>query len=231
MTPDPREPPTIRPKRQPYETVIVWMRFLTAASLVLAAVAFLASEGAVRREVERQIQRDPGLREDAYYVLHQTDWVFTISFGAVAVVYLCLAVLYAVIGVFNRSTTARVTGWFLAWLGLLCCGPVSILARLIEFGTGRTLVPQDTGGRDYSAEANQMIDAATPVLVTVLDWFSVLMITAGSLLILILPTLGRRLHAPRDLCARPRPEAVRALPGCRRRRLRVGGQQVLVPGD
>ncbi|MCC3761761.1 hypothetical protein K3N28_01570 [Glycomyces sp. TRM65418] len=156
MALDLREPPTIRPKRQPAETVIVWTRFLTAAALVLAAIGFLASEGAVRQELERRVQRDPGLGEDAYYVFLQVDWVLSISFGAVAVVYLCLAVLYATIGVFHRSATARATGWFLARLGLLCCGPVSVLAGLIEFGAGRTLVPQDTGGRDYSAEADQI---------------------------------------------------------------------------
>lgn len=53
-------------------------------------------------------------------------------------------------------------------------------------GTGRSLIPKDQGGLDYRGEADELVREATPAWVTALDWLSVLLLTAGSLLFLVL---------------------------------------------
>lgn len=169
-------------------TAVMWTQHLTAVSVILAALGFLIVKETVRTEAERQILNHPGLRSDSDVVASEIGWIIRASFEAMAGFYVILALIYVALGLLNRrdDRTGRVLTWYLAGFGLFCCTPASLLSRLTAIGTGRSLIPKDQGGLDYRGEADELVREATPVWVTALDWLSVLMLTGGSLLILVL---------------------------------------------
>lgn len=172
-------------------TAVMWTQYVTAASVVLTAVGLLIVGDSVRTEAVRQIGNHPELQTDAGVVIGEIDWVVQASFGVMAVFYLIVAAFYVTLALLNRKDgeTGRILTWYLAGAGILCCAPGSLIARLTDYGAGRSMIPQDSGGLDYRSEANDFVLESTPALVTALDWLSVLLLTGGSLLILILLTI------------------------------------------
>ncbi|GAB4005985.1 hypothetical protein GCM10029992_55400 [Glycomyces albus] len=172
------------PSRARTITAVMWTQHLTAASVLLAAIGFLVVKETVHGEAEKLIQDHP----DAPVVSGEIDWAVMASFDAMAVFYVVVAALYATLALLNRKggETGRILSWYLSGFVLACCLPASLIGRLTEFGAGRSVIPQDYGGLDYRDLANDLVLRATPDWVTALDWLSVLMLTGGSLLILIL---------------------------------------------
>jgi hypothetical protein len=176
----PLEPPgqPSSPRQRPWQvTAVVWTQYLTAVALVLAAVGLLAVQASVQVEAERLMHRD--LTGDFGLAASEIDWAVQGSFGSVAVFYLILAAAYVVMAALNAKgiEAGRILSWVMSGFALACVFPAGLFTRVNhDFFAHRSLLPQDSGGMDYSNNANEWIIEATPGWVTALDWIAVLMV-------------------------------------------------------
>lgn len=169
--------PKIRPTSV---TAVVWTQFLTAALLVVTAIAMFAVQSAVKDTVTQEIQKDPALA-DAGVTASDVSGLITIMFAAIAAVYLVFAVFYLVLGLLNNrgNRPSRILSWILSGIGLLCCGMFGLIGKIGE----TTYSVNET---EYQDEMTQAVEAATPSWVNALDWVTLLMFVVGSLIIIIL---------------------------------------------
>jgi hypothetical protein len=186
---DPTSPPAPEP-RPGAVAAVVWTQALTAVVLVLTAVGFLVVKETVRGEAERLMHHD--ITGDFEIASGEIDWVVQGSFTMMAGFYVMLAAGYALLAVFNSrgAPTARLLTFIMSGAALGCCMPASLFTRLNDdFFAHRSLLPQDSGGMDYSDAANEWIVAATPQWVTLLDWLAVLLLVGGAFMLIVLLNL------------------------------------------
>jgi len=160
----------------------VWVQYLTAVALVLAAAGLLAVQGSVQVEAERLMYRD--LTGDFELASSEIDWAVQGSFGSVAVFYLLLAAAYIVPAALNGKgiQAGRVLSWVMSGFALACVCPAGMFTRVNhDVFAHRSLLLQDSGGLDYSNNANEWIIEATPDWATTLDWIAVLLVMGGAI--------------------------------------------------
>lgn len=177
---DPQFPPPFEPR--PWAaTAAVWLQCLTAVVLVSTAVSFLVVKETVRGGAERIMHHD--ITGDFGIASGEIDLVVLGGFSMMAGFFVLLAACYALLAVFNSrgAPTARLLTLIMSWAAVGCCMPASFLTRLNhDFFAHRSLMPQDSGGMDYSNGANEWVIAATPQWVNVLDWMAVMLIIGGA---------------------------------------------------
>ncbi|MFG3343296.1 hypothetical protein [Glycomyces sp. NPDC048151] len=179
-------PPPFTP-RPAAVAAVVWIQCVTAVVLVVSAVGFLVVKGTVRGEAERLMHHD--ITGDFEIASGEIAWAIEGSFTQAAVFHVVLAAVFAVLAALNAqgAGAARVLTFVMSGVVLGCCLPVGVFTRTNDdFFAHRSLLPQDSGGAEYSNEANEWITAATPQWVTALDWISVLLMAGGALAFLSL---------------------------------------------
>lgn len=176
----PQSPPPGPRPRPTSVTAVVWTQILTAALLVLTAISMFAMSGAVEEVVVEEMLNDPSMAESGL-TSDDIGTLMTLTFAAVAGVYIIFAVFYVVLALLvnKGKRPARVLSWILAGIGLLCCGVGGLIGQL---GSMTTTV----NGQEYEDEMTQAIEDATPGWLTTLEWITILMFIVGSLVIIIL---------------------------------------------
>ncbi|GAB3236145.1 hypothetical protein GCM10027447_34270 [Glycomyces halotolerans] len=164
-------------------TVAVWTQFLTAAVIVLTAIGMFAVQGAVEDEIASQLANDPAF-EGSGITADDASTLVTVTFAAVAVVYIIFAAFYVVLGLLNNrgNRPARILSWILSGIALACCGFGGLIGQV----GSTTLTVNET---EYEDQMTQAVEEATPMWVTTLEWISLLLFIVGSLLIIILLAL------------------------------------------
>ncbi|MDN3238821.1 hypothetical protein [Glycomyces tritici] len=176
----PQSPPPGPRPRPTSVTAVVWTQILTAAFLVLTAISMFAVSGAVEEIVVDEMLNDPSMAESGL-TSDDVSTLMTLSFAAVAGIYIVFAVFYVVLALLvnKGKRPARILSWILAGIGLLCCGIGGLIGQL---GSMTTTV----NGQEYEDEMTQAIEDATPGWVSAFEWITVLLFIVGSLVIIIL---------------------------------------------
>ncbi|WP_025273698.1 hypothetical protein [Haloglycomyces albus] len=164
----------------------VWIQYATAAFLVLSALAFFAVKSSVEEALQEQLPKSSdfdGMSEaKRQEVMDAIPTFMTMFFVVIAAIYIVFAVSYAILAVFNSKgkNPARILSWILSGIALLCCG----LPQMLSFA-----MPDSMTGTGENAEFDQVIteemEAQIPAWLNVIDWVSLLMLTLGSILIII----------------------------------------------
>jgi MFS family permease len=174
-------PPPSGPKTKPGSvTAVVWTQFLTAALLLVTAIAMFAVQSSVKDIVSDELLNDPAM-SDAGLTADDIGTLMTVTFAAVAGIYILFAIFYLILGLLvNKGNRAgRIMSWILSGIGLACCGIGGLIGQV---GSMTTTV----NGQEYEDEMTQAIEDATPGWVAALDWITLIMFIVGSLVIIIL---------------------------------------------
>jgi len=178
----PQEPqPPSGPRTRPGSVAaVVWTQFLTAALLVVTAIAMFVAQSAVKDVTLEEVRNDPSF-EGSGVTADDVGTFITITFAVVAGVYLLFAIFYVILGLLNSKgkRAARVLSWILSGIALLCCGIGGLIGQVGS-------ATYSMNGTEYQDEMTQAIEDATPGWVAALDWITLLAFIVGSLLIIIL---------------------------------------------
>ena len=176
----PQPMPPEGPKQRPTSvTVVVWTQFVTAAVLILTAIAQFSVQGTVEDAVMEELRNDPSFAESGITADDISTFVSVIFVG-IAVVYVIFAVFYVVLGLLNNAgkRPARILSWILSGIALLCCGMFGLIGQVA--GTTYTV------NGESNDQLTQAVEDATPAWATTLEWVSLLLFIFGSLAIIIL---------------------------------------------
>jgi hypothetical protein len=177
----PQSPPPGPKTRPAVVSAVVWTQVLIGVAVIVAGAGYFSIASGASDLLAELLAEDPSWQESGYST-DQLESAVVLLFGIWAGVYVLFGIFHFILAplVYAGKRPARILSWILAGLALLCCGPATLLN---EVGNSTQL---SSGGTELDAEMTQSILDAVPTWATVAAWVAVVLLFAGSLLVVIL---------------------------------------------